>query len=79
MEVRIDVAGGARSEGFTVRLVDAKTGEVAVSLAVAPVSAPHNSTSGSVHSTRVRVGPEVRLRVELVADTDTRALGEVAP
>ena len=79
VEVRIDVAGGARSEGFTVRLVDAKTGEVAVSLAVAPVSAPHNSTSGSVHSTRVRVGPEVRLRVELVADTDTRALGEVAP
>lgn len=79
VEVRIDVAAGASSEAFTVRLVDAKTGEVAVSVGVAPVSAPHNSTSGSVHSTRVRVGPEVRLRVELVAGADTRGLGEVAP
>lgn len=78
VEVRIDLAPGQTSATATLRLVDEATNSI-TEVPLPPLSAPVNSTSGSVNTQRVAAKPGVRLRAELVVAGEVAASSTFTP
>jgi len=78
VEVRIDLDPGQTSATATLRLVDEATHSI-TEVPLPPLSAPVNSTSGSVNTQRLAAKPGVRLRVELVVAGEVAASSTFTP
>ncbi len=67
IEIRIDLAAGARFAGDALRLVDPGTGKLLATIDLEPIAAPSNSTTGSVMSRRLELPRGHSVRPDLVS------------
>jgi hypothetical protein len=67
IELRIELASGASVKADKVRLLDPTTGKVIATLELQALSAPANSTSGSVTGSRIDLAKGRSLRIELAS------------
>lgn len=78
VEIRIDLDPGQTSQPATLRLVYEATSSV-TEVPLPPLSAPVNSTTGSVYTRRITAKRGVRLRADLVVDGKLAASSTFSP